>query len=125
MTTPTSTAEAPTRPRTPRGSLVVLATLVVLWLLWGVAWLVAPDRNPGGQCEGLGFGCTLTPHDSVAFAGIIVVAPSTVLALAVTLVVRLVRISRGSPRTVWDVIVGALLVLGFGVWLVGTVAGAV
>ncbi|MDT0215118.1 hypothetical protein Q9R29_14595 [Rothia sp. ARF10] len=125
MTTPTSTAEAPARSRRPRGSLVVLATLVLLWVVWSAAWLVAPDRNPGGQCEGLGFGCTLTPHDAVVFVGIILVAPLTALVLAVTLVVRLVRISRGSPRTVWDVVVGVLLLLAFGVWLTGTVAGAI
>jgi len=125
MTTPTGTAEAPARSTRPRGSLAVLAALLLLWVLWGAAWLVAPDRNPGGQCEGLGFGCTLTPHDTVAIAGVIVVAPLTVLVLVVTLVVRLVRIRRGSPRTVWDVVVGALLLLAFGVWLTGTVAGAV
>lgn len=125
MTTPTRTSEAPARTTRPRGSLLVLATLVLLWVVWGAAWLVAPDRNPGGQCAGLGFGCTLTPQDLVAFAGIIAVAPLTVLVLAVTLVVRLVRIGRGSPRTVWDVVVGALILLAFGVWLTGTVAGAI
>ena len=125
MTTPTSTAEAPTRSTTPRGSLVVLATLVVLWVLWAAALLVAPDRNPDGQCEGLGFGCTLTAHDFTLILGIIALAPLTALVLAVTLVVRLVRISLGSPRTLWDVVVGALLLLAFGVWLTGTVAGAI
>jgi hypothetical protein len=125
MTTPTSAGEAPARSTRPQGSLVVLATLVVLWLLWGVALLVAPDRNPDGQCEGLGFGCTLTAHDFTLILGIVGLAPLTVLVLVVTLVVRLVRIARGSPRTVWDVVVGALLLLAFGVWLTGTVAGAV
>lgn len=98
---------------------------MVLWVLWGAGLLVAPDRNPDGQCEGLGFGCTLTAHDFTLILGSIALAPLTALVLAVTLVVRLVRISRGSPRTLWDVVVGALLLLAFGVWLTGTVAGAI
>ena len=125
MTTPTTAPGALATSARPRGSLVVLATLVVLWLLWGIALLVAPDRNPGGQCEGIGFGCTLTAHDFTLILGIIALAPLSVLVLAVTLVVRLVRMRRGSPRTVWDVVVGALLLLAFGAWLAGTVAGAV
>ncbi|MFC7492337.1 MULTISPECIES: hypothetical protein [unclassified Knoellia] len=110
--------------RRPRGSLIVLGVLVALWVVWALWLLTAPDSNPGGQCSGLGFGCTLTPHDLAAFAGIIVVAPLSALTLVVTLVVRIVRIGRGSPRTVWDVVLGVLL-LGAGlVWLVGTVVGS-
>ena len=124
MTTPTSTAQEPARSTKPRGSLLVLAALVALWVFWAAAWLVAPDRNPGGQCEGLGFGCTLTPQDLTEFAGLLLLAPFSVLVLVVTLVVRLVRIGRGSPRTVWDAVAVALLLLVGGAWLVGTVVGA-
>ncbi|CAN7442180.1 hypothetical protein [Knoellia sp. LjRoot47] len=125
MTTPTERAATPTTTTPmPRGSLLVLGALVLVWLVWGAAYLVAPDSNPNGQCEGLGFGCTLTPHDVAGFVGAIVVAPLTALVLAVTLVVRLVRIGRGSPRTVWDIVVAGLLLVGFGLWLVGAVAGA-
>ncbi|EAP99079.1 hypothetical protein JNB_02885 [Janibacter sp. HTCC2649] len=117
----TTTAE--TR-RRPRGSLVVLIVLVALWAAWLLWFTTAPDTNPGGQCSGLGFGCTLTPHDLAAFAGAIVVAPLSALVVAVTLVVRVVRIGRGSPRTTWDVLLGALLLLVGVLWLIGTVAGS-
>ncbi|MEO7268954.1 MAG: hypothetical protein ABIW49_07095 [Knoellia sp.] len=118
MTTPAKTR------RSSRGSLIALVVLLALWAAWGLWFSLAPDVNPGGQCSGLGFGCTLTPHDFAAFAGVIVVAPLSVVVLAVTLAVRLVRIGRGSDRTVWDVVIGALL-LGAGVlWLIGTVGGS-
>jgi hypothetical protein len=116
---------APSRPTTvSRGSLFVLATLAVLWLCWLAWFLAAPDRNPGGQCEGLGFGCTPTPRDVASFAGLVGLAPLSVLVLGVTLLVRLVRTQRGSPRTVWDVLVGAALLAFGALWLAGTVAGA-
>lgn len=114
----------PTRRRTPSGSLTVLVVLLLLWAVWARWFTTAPDTNPGGQCSGLGFGCTLTPHDFAAFVGIIVVAPLTVVVVAATLVVRMVRIRRGSSRTVWDVVLGAVL-LGAGLlWLIGTLAGS-
>ena len=118
MTTPVETR------RSSRGSLLVVLALLALWTAWGLWFTVAPDVNPGGQCSGLGFGCTLTPHDFAAFAGAIVVAPLSVVVLAVTLVVRVVRIRRGSARTVWDVVVAALLLGAGAVWLVGTVVGS-
>ncbi|WP_404382737.1 hypothetical protein LL946_16895 [Knoellia locipacati] len=114
-------------PRAPRGSLVspvVLVGLALLWATWALWFVLSPDRNPGGQCEGLGFGCTLTPRDLAAFVGLIGLAPLSVLVLVVTLVVRLVRINRGSSRTVWDVVVGALLLAAACLWLAGTIAGA-
>ncbi|MGY1722467.1 hypothetical protein [Blastococcus sp. SYSU DS0533] len=47
--------------------------LGVLWLLPALAVvagsLALPDENAGGQCTGIGFGCSLTPADSVGFAG--------------------------------------------------------
>lgn len=117
-------SEATTPRRTPRGSLAVLVALLVLWLSWLAWFLLAPDRNADGRCEGLGFGCTLTPHDAAVFAGIIVVAPMSLLVVAVTVVVRLVRITRGSPRTVWDLVLGALLAAAVVLWLTGSVSGA-
>lgn len=110
--------------RARRGALVVLMALSALWVVWGIWFVMAPDTNPGGQCSGLGFGCTLTPHDFAAFAGAIVVAPLTVVVVVVTLVVRVVRIGRGSPRTMWDVLLGVLLLLVVALWLVATVAGS-
>ena len=110
--------------RAPRGSLVVLAVLLVLWACWLVWALVAPDANANGQCEGLFFGCTLTPHDAARFVGALVLLPLGVLTLLVTAVVRLVRVRRGSPRTWADLVVAALLAAVALAWLAGTVTGA-
>ena len=45
--------------------------LGLLWLLPAAGFttwiLTAPDHNSDGQCEGIGFGCTLTPRDGAAF----------------------------------------------------------
>lgn len=123
MTTTAATTTSSTG--RPRGSLSVLVGLVVIWALWLLAYLFSPDHNADGRCEGLGWGCTLTPRQGVQFVGILAVAPLTVFVLAVSSVVRLVRISRGSPRTAWDVAVWCLLVAAALWWLFATVMGAI
>jgi len=110
--------------RTPRGSLVVVASLVLVWLVWLAAYLVAPDTNPSGQCSGIGFGCTPDPQSSLGFVAVLALVPLTALVLLVTLVVRGVRIGRGSPRSAWDVVVGFVLLAMALVVVGGTVAGA-
>lgn len=102
----------------------MLVCVALLWLGWGLWFTTAADVNPGGQCSGLGFGCTLTPHDFAAFAGAIVVAPLSVVVVAITLVVRIVRINRGSPRTVWDLLLGGLLLGAGALWVIGSVIGS-
>ncbi|MBU5424105.1 hypothetical protein KQI48_15655 [Cellulomonas hominis] len=74
----------------------------VLGALWGlpaavgaVWWLLSPDENPGGQCEGIGFGCTLTPRDSVLFLGLLA---SPVLVLEGLLAVGLIALARWRRR---------------------------
>ncbi|MFW5469587.1 hypothetical protein ACOCJ4_06020 [Knoellia sp. CPCC 206435] len=110
--------------RAPRGAPIVLAIVLVSWLVW-LGWFVtAPDTNANGQCEGLFFGCRLTPHDSAAFVGSLVLLPLSLLVVAVTGVVRLVRVRRGSPRTVWDLVLGVLLAAAVVAWVVGSLAGA-
>lgn len=117
----TTTAETS---RTPRGSLIVILVLATLWAAWALWFATAPTTNPGGQCEGLGFGCTLTPHDLAAFAGIIFLTPATFLVVALTLVVRATRIGRGSPRTVWDVLLAVLLVAVGVLFVIGNLSGS-
>ncbi|RBY96632.1 hypothetical protein DQ237_08415 [Blastococcus sp. TF02-8] len=60
--------------------------LGALWLLplvlVVVGALVLPDENADGQCEGIGFGCSLTPADGVGLLGA-VAAPFLGLAGAV------------------------------------------
>ncbi|MEG9226669.1 hypothetical protein [Aeromicrobium sp. Sec7.5] len=50
----------------------------LLWAAAVVAYALAADSNPPGQCEGIGFGCTLTPRDSVLFAMMFLGVPITV-----------------------------------------------
>lgn len=91
--------------RSLRPYLVVLG---VLWLLpaatVAVLHLSLPDHNAGGQCEGLGWGCTLPPADGVLLLGMMA-APFLLVAGAVgCVVVALVRARRrgeaGRPRGV-------------------------
>ncbi|KGN33414.1 hypothetical protein N802_15280 [Knoellia sinensis KCTC 19936] len=110
--------------RRPRGSLIVLVCLALLWVAWAAWYFLAPDSNANGQCEGLGFGCTLTPRDLATFAGTIALGPMTGLVLLVTGAVRIVRVSAGSWRTIWDVIVWSLLSLAVAAVAAGTLAGA-
>ncbi|WP_353950061.1 hypothetical protein V6K52_10440 [Knoellia sp. S7-12] len=117
------TSAAPSRPR-PRGSLIVFVVLVAMWAAWALWFTLAPSTNPGGQCEGLGFGCTLTPNDLAAFAGIIILAPGTFLLVALTLAVRATRIGRGSPRTVWDVVLAVLLLAAGALFVIGNLVGS-
>lgn len=117
-------------PQTPRHQRGRAALVVVGWLLAVVAvvafaWVVAPDYNAGGQCEGLGFGCTLTPRDMVGFAALLgtPIALGTLLGgLGVVAAVgstawgrRLSALALGTLATV----VGVLLTLGVGAVLLG------
>ena len=58
-----------------RSRLSYVWALALLWALPAVAFsawiLTAPEHNPDGQCEGIGFGCTLTPHDGAVFMAMI------------------------------------------------------
>jgi hypothetical protein len=65
----------------------VLAILVLL------AWSWSSDQPPAGQCEGLGFGCTLTPRDGAVLLAFMS-APFAALATGVAwLVVLLLQLS--------------------------------
>jgi hypothetical protein len=72
--------------------------LALLWALPAVAFsawiLTAPDHNPDGQCEGIGFGCTLTPHDGAVFLATLS-TPVLLLAGALTCLVIWVLQRRG------------------------------
>jgi len=76
------------------GFFWVLPAVLVAVLHW-----VLPDHNRPGQCEGLGWGCTLTPADSVLLFGflaapfLLVAGP---LACVVIFAVRYVRGPRGA-----------------------------
>lgn len=78
--------------RSLRPYLVVLG---VLWLLpaatVAVLHLSLPDHNVGGQCEGLGWGCTLPPADGVVLLGMMAapfLLPAGLLGCGVVALVR-------------------------------------
>lgn len=90
-----------------RGAAVMLAWFLAVVVLWGLAVLLAPDHNASGQCEGIGFGCVLTPRDTVALAGLILGAPGGIAALvagllALTAFTQLRVRNRLSARPVLD-----------------------
>ena len=49
-----------------------VAVAALFWVVPGlgllVGYLTLPDYNASGQCEGIGFGCALTPKDGMQFA---------------------------------------------------------
>lgn len=125
MSETTATQPQPNTPRRTRGSLIVLGVLVVVWVIWAVVWLVSPDQNPGGQCAGIGWGCTLTPRQGMTFLAVLGLIPLTGLVLLITGAVRLLRIGNGSPRTWADVVVWLLLGAGVALFLLATFQGAI
>ncbi|GAA1232680.1 hypothetical protein FB474_2951 [Oryzihumus leptocrescens] len=73
--------------------------VVIALLFWALPAVViagyasmAPTHNTGGQCEGIGFGCSLTPHDGAILLGMMA-AP--VLLVVGLLAMGLVALSRG------------------------------
>lgn len=68
------------------GLLWVLPALLVL-----VGSLVLPDENASGQCEGIGFGCTLTPADSMPFLGMLAAPFLAVAGFAAIVIIALVQ----------------------------------
>ena len=75
-----------------------LWALGILWLLPAVAvllgYLVLPKHNPSGQCEGIGFGCTLTPADTVVLLGMLAAPVLLVAGLVAVIVISLVQSRR-------------------------------
>jgi hypothetical protein len=49
--------------------------IALLWglpaLVVGIGHVVLPDHNSSGQCEGIGFGCTMTPADTILLLGML------------------------------------------------------
>ncbi|MGG5260364.1 hypothetical protein [Phycicoccus avicenniae] len=82
-----------------------LVTLGVLWVLpavlVGVLYLVLPHANAGGQCEGIGFGCTTNPADTALLLGILAspwLFAAGLVGCATIAVVRGVRARREADR---------------------------
>lgn len=75
--------------------------LVALGLIWGLplvlvvgGHLVLPKDNPHAQCEGIGFGCTLSQADSILLLGMLAtpyLVGAGALAVLAIAIVQLVR----------------------------------
>lgn len=99
-------------------TVTVLGVLALVVLLYVLAILAAPTENPGGQCSGIGFGCTLTPHDSLVFLGLLVGLPALVCALVLASIVagillrrtRLPGVLIGLIATIPSLVISAALV---------------
>lgn len=72
----------PKKATSHRASSRAFTVIAAAWLIGAlglfIAWLLAPDSLPDGQCSGLGFGCTLTARDSIAFASFFFALPVTI-----------------------------------------------
>jgi hypothetical protein len=82
------TSEPTAAPRARSTLALVLLGPLAVWIgtvLFGSAF--AADSLPEGQCEGIGWGCTLTPRDTLLITGmvlgVVVVPIATVIAAVV------------------------------------------
>ena len=77
-------------------------TLTVLWLVPAMlvlaGHLLLPDSNPGGQCEGIGFGCAPAPNDGVVFLGFMASPFLVIAGLVGCVAIALVRAFRQPAR---------------------------
>jgi hypothetical protein len=74
---------------------------VALGLLWGlpallvvVLHLTLPQHVPGGGCEGIGFGCSLSPADGIVLLGMLAAPVLLLVGLVVCVVIAAVRARR-------------------------------
>lgn len=56
----------------------LFACVAGMWALVVLAFVLVPDHNPPGQCEGIGFGCSLTPRDGVLLGSVVFGVPISV-----------------------------------------------
>ena len=100
--------------------LLVVCGPAVLWC--GAALFVGlllPADPPEGQCEGIGFGCTLSPRDTVWFAAVYVGAAAVPVATLVSLVAAiLVPEGRRRAAVVGGLSAMAAVLVGLAVLLV-------
>lgn len=97
------------------------AWYVGLILAYVVITLLLPDHNPGGQCEGIGWGCTPTPRVGALLVGLFVGVPVVVIGYLVSLgVYALVRSAArrhallvGTGAAFAGIVVGVLIALAF------------
>lgn len=83
--------------------------------LW---WTLLPTSVADGQCEGLGWGCTLSPQDRWLFGAFILGPSFLAVALLASAVMLWFTLARTGPQAAWAIGTKAALTG----WLVGFVA---
>ena len=92
-----------------------LAVAALFWVVPGLGllfgYLTLPDYNASGQCEGIGFGCALTPKDGMQFAAMFLYPFVVVVGLLIMGVIAITRRQRAwlIPITA----MGAALIFGW------------
>ena len=109
--------------RSSSGRRAYLYIVGVLWVLplaaIALGYAVLPKRVPQGGCDGLGWGCSLAPAESVALLGVLVAGPLilaglTALSILVFLRRSAGRVSRWAPAAqAFTAILAACLVVAF------------
>ncbi|GIF49121.1 hypothetical protein DFJ67_3227 [Asanoa ferruginea] len=72
--------------RTGKAALWLVAAHVAVLAACGVGVLTQSDQVPEGQCEGIGWGCTMSPRDGSLFVLVLWVLPAALVSLLVCLV---------------------------------------
>ncbi|HEX6870232.1 MAG TPA: hypothetical protein VF163_03955 [Micromonosporaceae bacterium] len=90
-----SHSKPPTRRVAWRGVVTLASWYATPALTYAILLNVAPDKNANGQCEGLGFGCTPTPHDGLLLMGM-AATPFLVLGLLVSSVALWIAVAAGA-----------------------------
>lgn len=73
------------------------AWYVGLTLTYVLITFLLPDYNPGGHCEGVGWGCVPTPRDSAWLVGLFVVVPGVMIGYWLSLGVYALLYARFRP----------------------------
>ena len=97
----------------------------VFWVVPGaallVAYLILPDHNASGQCQGIGFGCVPTPKVGTQLVAMFVYPFVVVAGLLIMEVIALTRRQRG-----WLILITAMEVaLFFGLVFARAISQAV
>ena len=69
---------------------------VIVWLVWSVS----SPRVAAGECEGIGFGCVLSPRESVGLVGVVLGVPVSIVLVVLGALVAWMVPERGKRGVV-------------------------
>ncbi|MEU6343329.1 hypothetical protein ABZ883_20600 [Streptomyces sp. NPDC046977] len=95
----------------PRRRAVVWQSLAFMTALYGLLiggltlWVMQLPRSVGyGECEGIGFGCTLSPHETwVVFVVPVLRLVILPVALLASTVMLGYQVTRRQPKSAWTI----------------------